>query len=135
MPVLIEEFKKEHSEIIKALEEVKKLGVLTKEGHTKLMSLFPDLLDHLWSEDVRLYPDLIKKSEHNKMLKEVLSFIVDDIGAIHEEMLIFMTKYAEGDIINSTFQREYELLFAFLSKRIWYEENVLYDEYDKINQQ
>ena len=131
MPVLIEEFKKEHSEIIKALEEVKKLGVLTKEGHTKLMSLFPDLLDHLWSEDVRLYPDLIKKSEHNKMLKEVLSFIVDDIGAIHEEMLIFMTKYAEGDIINSTFQREYELLVVFLSKRIWYEENVLYDEYEK----
>ncbi len=131
MSVLIEEFKKEHSGIIKALKEVEKLGVLTKEGYTNLMSLLPALLDHLWSEDVRLYPDLIKKSEHNKMLKEVLSFIVDDIGAIHEEMLIFMTKYAEGDIINSTFQREYELLFAFLSKRIWYEENVLYDEYEK----
>ena len=133
MSVLIEEFKKEHSEIIKALKEVEELGVLTKEGHTKLMSLLPDLLDHLWREDVRLYPDLIKESKHNKKLKEVLSLIVDDIGAIREELLIFMIKYAEGDIINSTFQREYELLFAFLSKRIWYEENVLYDEYEKLN--
>jgi len=133
MSVLIEEFKKEHSKIIEAFKEVKELSVLTIEGHTKLMSLLPDLLDHLWSEDVRLYPDLIKESKHNKMLKEVLRLIVDDIGAIREELLIFMIKYAEGDIINSTFQREYELLFAFLSKRMWYEENVLIDEYEKLN--
>ncbi len=95
------------------------------------MSLLPDLLDHLWNEDTQLYSDLIKKSKNSKMLKEVLSLIEDEIGAIHEELLIFMTKYAKGVIINSIFQREYELLFAFLSKRIWYEENVLYDEYEK----
>ncbi len=133
MSALIEKFKKEHSEFVEAFKEVNKLGVLTKEGHAKLMSLLPDLLTHLWNEDARLYSDLIKKSKHNKMLKEVLSLIVDDIGAIHEELLIFMTKYAKGVIINSTFQREYELLFAFLSKRMWYEENVLNDDYEKLN--
>ena len=38
MSVLIEEFKKEHSEIIAILKEVKKLGIHSEEGRSKLMS-------------------------------------------------------------------------------------------------
>jgi hypothetical protein len=53
---IIEGFKKEHSGIIEAFKEVKKLGVLTKEGHAKLSSLLPNSLDHLWNEDEQLYP-------------------------------------------------------------------------------
>jgi len=132
MSTLIEEFKKEHSEIIEAFKEVKELGVLTKEGHAKLMSLLPDLLDHLWNEDDRLYPVLSKVPEHNKKLKEILSFFVNGLGAIHEEMLIFMNKYAEVVKIDGNFQRDYERLFDVLTKRIGYEESILFDEYNNL---
>ncbi len=134
MSVLIEEFKKEHSEIIEGLKEVEELGILTKEGHAKLIFLTVDLVKHLWHEDEWLYPVLRKASEHNKKLKEILSFFINGLGAIHEEMLNFITKYYQG-AIDSNFQREYERLFGALSKRIEYEENILYGEYDSINQQ
>ncbi len=39
MTTLIDEFKKEHSEIVAALKEVKELGLLTKEGKFKRLSL------------------------------------------------------------------------------------------------
>ena len=91
-----------------------------------------DLLKHLWNEGKLLYPVLREAAEHNKMLKEVLSFFVNGLGVIHEEMLKFFTKYSKG-VIDSNFQREYERLFEALSKRIEYEENILYGEYEKLN--
>lgn len=131
MSELIKEFKKEHSKIIEELKEVEQLGVLTKEGHAKLMFLAVDLLNHLWNEDEWLYPVLRKASEHNKKLQEILRFFANGLGAIHEEMLNFVTKYSNGDI-DSNFKIEYEKLFGILSKRIEYEENTLYDEYNML---
>jgi len=132
MSALIEEFKKEHSGIIEALKEVEELGILTKEGHDKLMFVSVDLLKHLWSEDEWLYPVLRKASEHNKKLKEILSFFVNGLGGIHDEMLNFFLKYSNG-VKDSNFQREYERLFGALSKRIEYEENILFGEYNTMN--
>ncbi len=129
---LIEEFQKEHSVIIEGLKEVDELGIRTKEGHAKLMFLTVDLLKHLWHEDEWLYPVLRKASEHNKKLKEILSFFINGLGDIHEEMLRFIIKYSQG-AIDSNFQREYERLFGALSKRIEYEENILYVEYEELN--
>ncbi len=133
MAALIEKFKREHSEIIEGLNEVEELGILTKGGHAKLMFLTVDLLNHLWNQDELLYPVLRKASEHNKKLEEILSFFVNGLGAIHEGMLNFITKYSNG-IIDSNFQIEYERLFGALSKRIEYEENILYDEYNMLYQ-
>ncbi len=50
----------------------KNLGII--EGHDKLMSTIVDLLKHIWNEDERRYPILKIASEHNKKLKEILSF-------------------------------------------------------------
>ena len=132
MSALIEVFKKDHSKIIEALKEVKELGVLTKEGQAKLTYIIPDLLNHLWDEDDQLYPVLRKASEHNKKLKEILSLFVNGLETIHEEMLTLITKYAKGVVKDSNFQREYERLFDALSKRIQYEEEILYDEYNNL---
>ena len=66
-------------------------------------------------------------------MKEILSFFVNGIGGIHEEMLEFLTKYYNG-IIDRNFQKEYDSLFDSLSKRIEYEENMLFGEYERINQ-
>ena len=50
MSALIEDFKREHSEIVEAFKEVKELGVLTKEGQAKFMSLAADVLKHRFSQ-------------------------------------------------------------------------------------
>ncbi len=51
MSALIEELKREHSEILAILNEVKELGILYKEGQAKLMSIKVSLLEHLWNEN------------------------------------------------------------------------------------
>ena len=128
MSALIEEYKREHSEIIKELKEVDELGILTKEGHAKLMFLTVDLVKHLWHEDEWLYPVLRKASEHNKKLNEILRLFINGLGNIHEEMLNFIIKYHQG-VTDSNFQKEYEKLLNVLSKRIEYEEEILFLEY------
>lgn len=133
MSELIEGFKKEHSGFVEAFREIKELGVLTKEGHARLMFLLPDVLDHLWNEDERFYPVIRKASEQNKKLKKILIYFVNGLGSLHEEILLFMTKYSEGFVMYNTFQREYERLSDAISKRIGYEENFLYDEYEELN--
>ncbi len=133
MSALIEEFKKEHSVIIEALKEVEELGVSTKEGHAQLMTLTVYSLNHLWNEDQWLYPVLRKESVHNKKLKETLSSFNNSLGRVHAEMQNFITKYYKG-VKDNNFQREYERLFGALSKRIEYEENIFYDEYNKLYQ-
>ena len=134
MLVPIEKFKKEHSNIIEALKEVEELGIHTKEGHAKLMSLTVNLLKHLRNEDKHLYPVLRKASEHNKKLKEILNLFVNGLSALYVKMLRFIAKYYKG-IKDNNFQMEYERLFCALSKRIEYEENILFSEYEKLNKQ
>ncbi len=133
MSALIEGFKKEHSEIIEALKKVKELGVLTEEGQAKLMPQIVDLLKHLWSEDQWFYPVLLKASKHNKKLEEILSVFTNGLGGLHGEIQNFITKYSKG-VKDNNFQRDYERLFDTLSRRIEYEENILFSEYEKITQ-
>lgn len=58
MTALIEELKREHSEILVILNEVEGLDILSKEGQAKLMSVITILLEHLKKEDVKFYPVL-----------------------------------------------------------------------------
>ena len=91
------------------------------------------MLNHLWDEDNQLYPVLRKASEHNKKLKEILSFFVNGLSTIHEEMLTLITKYSKEVVKDSNFQRDYERLFEALNIRVVYEENILFGEYEKLN--
>ena len=133
MSALIDEFKKEHSEIIATLNEVEEHGILSEEGQAKLASVEASLLEHLWNEDERLYPVLRKEAERNKKLKEILDVFANDIENIYGDMLEFFGKYTEG-AIDSKFEGEFEHLFATLRTRIRNEENFLYSEYEKIDQ-
>ncbi len=133
MSALIEGFKKEHSEIIATLNEVEELGILSREGQAKLVSVKASLLEHLWNEDERLYPVLRKEAERNKKLKEILDVFANDAENIYGDMLEFFGKYTEG-AIDSKFEGEFEHLFATLRTRIRNEENFLYSEYEKIDQ-
>ncbi|MEE9605484.1 MAG: hemerythrin domain-containing protein [Candidatus Scalindua sp.] len=134
MSALIEELKKDHSEIVDALNEVKELGILSKEGQSKLMSAKERFLTHLKKEDEQLYPVLRKKAENNKQLESALDLCAIDMENVSRIVLEFFDKYY-GGVIDEDFPREFERFFAAFSKRIKDEEDILYDEYDKINQQ
>ncbi len=133
MSVLIEELKKEHSEIAATLKEVKKLGIRSKEGQAKLMSVKASLLAHLKKEDEQLYPALRKEAKHNENLKNALDLFAIDMDNVSRVVQEFFDKYSEG-VLTNEFPKECEDLFAALYSRIRNEEDVLYEEYDMMIQ-
>ncbi len=122
MTVLIEELKKEHLEIVAALNEAKELGILSKEGQAKLLSVKEHLLIHLK-----------KEAEHNESLKNALDLCAIDMENVSRVVLEFFDKYSRG-VLGKELQREFENLCEALGKRITNEEDVLYEEYDMMNQ-
>ena len=131
MSALIEEFKKEHSEIIAILKEVKKLGIHSEEGRSRLMSAKEHLLEHLKKEDTCLYPALRKEANHNKNLKKELDMFAMNPEYVSRVVLEFFDKYS-GGAIDKDFQINFESLFAALNARIRNEEESLYQEYEEI---
>ena len=129
MSILIEELKKEHSGIIATLNEVKKLGILSKEGQDKLISVQTSLLAHLEMEDDQLYPILRKQAENNKDLKNTLDLFEMDMENVSTIVQEFFDKYSE-EFSGEELPEDFENLFAALSKRISNEEAALYEEYE-----
>ncbi len=134
MSALIEELKREHSELVAILNAVKGLDILSKEGQTKLLSTKERFFTHLNKEDRQLYPVLIKEAKENKMLDVTLYLLAIDMMDVSRVVKEFFDKYY-GGVIDEDFQREFERFFATISKRIKDEECILFDEYEKINQQ
>jgi hypothetical protein len=131
MSALIEELKKEHSEIVAILKEVKKLGIHSEEGRSRLMSAKEHVLEHLHKENEQLYPVLRKEAEHNTSLKNELEIFAMDPEYVSRVTLEFFDKYS-GGAIDKDFQINFESLFAALNARIRNEEESLYQEYEEI---
>ena len=129
MSILIEELKKEHSGIIATLNEVKKLGILSKEGQDKLISVQTSLIAHLEMEDDQLYPILRKQAENNKDLKNTLDLFEMDMENVSTIVQEFFDKYSE-EFSGEKLQEDFENLFAALNNRISNEEASLYEEYE-----
>ncbi len=132
MSALIEEFKRDHAEIIAMLNEVREPGILSKEGQAKLMFIKAHLLAHLKKEDEKLYPVLRKEAEHNKNLKKEVAMFTMDPEYVSRVVSEFFDKYSGGEI-DGNFSVNFESLCASLSARIRNEEDALYKEYEAIN--
>ncbi len=133
MSALIDEFKKDHSEIIDTLKEIKELGVLSEEGQAKLISVKESLLEHLKKEDELLYPVLKKEAEHNKKLKELLDVFAADMENVSRIVMEFFDKYSE-EVTDNAAPEAFEELFAAFRNRLRNEEDILYEEHEKIDQ-
>jgi len=133
MLALLEEFKKEHSEIVDTLKKVKEYGILTREGQDKLMSVKPSLIEHLDEEDEKFYPVLWKEAEQNIKLKEVLQIFAKDLENISRVVFRFFDSYDKG-VLDDRLSGDFETLFTVIRYRMENEENILYDEYEKIFQ-
>jgi hypothetical protein len=133
MSALIEEFRKEHSEILAMLNEIKELGVVTHKGQEKLMSVKSCLIEHFSKEDEKFYPVLYKAAEQNMKLKELLELLANDLQTLSIGVTKFFDKYDRG-ILDRMFEEEFENLFVALCKRMRQEEDILYKEYERMNQ-
>ncbi len=133
MSILIKELKKDHLEIAAALDEIKELGILSKEGQAKLLSAKEHLLAHIKKEDEQLYPVLKKAAKNNEQLKSALDLCAIDMENVSRIVLEFFDKYSRG-VSEEELQREFEGLSVALGKRIRNEEDILYEEYDMVNQ-
>tara|TARA_B100001964_G_C14024165_1_gene505263 strand:- start:4 stop:402 length:399 start_codon:yes stop_codon:yes gene_type:complete len=131
MLALIEEFKREHSGILAILNEVKKLGIHSPEGRSKLITAKEFLLEHLNKENEQLYPVLRKGAKHNKDLQNELDIFAIDPQYLTRVVHEFFDDYSGGDT-DKDFQINFESLFASLNARIRNEEESLYHEYDDI---
>ncbi len=132
MSALIKELKKDHSEIVTALNEVKKLGILSEEGQNILVSIKALLITHLKKEDKQLYPFLKKEAENNKLLKDALDLCAIEMENISRNIQEFFDKYSRG-VLGKEPQREFENHFSGIGKRIKNEEDILYGEYEIMN--
>ncbi len=131
MSSLTKEFEREHAEIIAMLNEVKELGILSKEGHAKLMSVKEHLLAHLKKEDVMFYPVLYKEAECSERLKATLDLFAMDMDKITSGVQEFFEKYSEG-AFDEEFPVEFENLLTAFKARVKNEEDALYQEYNDI---
>ncbi len=91
------------------------------------------MLEHLKKEDERLYPVLRKEAEHNKKLKEILDVFAVDMENVSRVVMEFFDKYSE-EVVDSTAPGAFEDLLAAFRNRIRNEEDILYDEHEKIKQ-
>ena len=131
MSPLIEEFKREHSEIIDALKECRELGIFTKKGKTKLMAVKESLLEHLKEEDEKFYPVLWQEAEQNKQLKEGLEVFAKDWGNVSSVAFEIFHRY-DKEVLSDSLLLDFGTLFSVLRNRMRNEENFLYGEYEKI---
>ncbi len=131
MKALVEELMKEHSEILAILNEVKRLGILSKEGQVKLMSAKKHLLAHLKKEDKQLYPFLIKEAKSDKLLEGTLVLLAIEMRDVSRVALEFFDKYSKG-VFGKEFQKELGSLFVLLRNRIRNEEDILYEKYEEM---
>ncbi len=135
MSILIEELKKEHSEILATLNEVKQFGILSEDGQDKLMSLEVSLLAHLEMEDNQLFPVLKKEAEHSNSIKDTLELFTIDMENVSKIVREFFKKYSEGfsGVELDQLSEDFENLFSALTKRICNEEESLYEEYETLD--
>ncbi len=133
MSILIEELKHEHSEILATLNEVKKLGILSKEGQSKLLAVKAVLLEHLQNEDDRLYPILKTNAKESKTLENTLDLFEIDMKNVSHIVKNFFEKFSSG-VDDNVIQREFEILYTALVERIKNEEDLLYDEFENLQQ-
>jgi hemerythrin superfamily protein len=126
------ELKKEHAELRESLNKIDQIGHFTKETRVELMIVKDYFLRHLEKEDGEVYPRLKKASLQDEDLKNIFQHFEDEAKLISEFAFIFFDKYSSRDASSDGFQREFNLIYSTLMKRIEKEEEILFPEYEKL---
>ncbi len=131
MSKLIDEFMNDHKIITEMLENVKTLGINSKEGQKILMDAKKGLLDHLKKEDDFLYPTLREAAKSNSALQITLDLFATNMDTVSQIALDFFDKYSIGDS-GLDFAKDLGHLIGSLKTRMRKEETGIYLKFDKL---
>jgi hemerythrin HHE cation binding domain-containing protein len=131
MSNLIEELKREHKIILDILSQVRTLGISSKSGQEKLISARDLLMAHMAKEDEHYYPELRRAAEHNRDLKRMLDYFINDMDAVSKKAVHLFDKYAYGGD-EAEFAGEIKMLYMTLKDRIRIEEETLFEKFNAI---
>lgn len=133
MSKLVDELKNDHSVLSETLKKIKSLGISSADGQEMLLAAKSGLLTHLKKEDEQLYPVLYNAAKSDANLKQTLDFFAKDMDVISKTAFGFFDKYSEGGS-GLEFAEDCGQLFATFSQRLRKEEDIIYAEYDKLEQ-
>ncbi len=125
---IIESLGQEHAQLMKALENIKKIGIGRTEGKKSLFLIKKNLLAHLEREDKEFYPILAKLAKKDENLKTTLEFFAKDMQEISKKVLDFFDKYSQ-ESAGLVFAKDAGQIYAALYKRIAREEKILFAAY------
>jgi iron-sulfur cluster repair protein YtfE (RIC family) len=132
MSEFVSDLKKEHVEIRNSLDKIDQIGHFTKETRVELVMVKDYLLKHLEKEDGEVYARLKETSLNDEHLKNILQYFEEEAKLISKFAVIFFDKYSSRHALTDGFQREFNLIYSTLLKRIEKEEEILFPEYEKL---
>ena len=133
MSSLLEELKNEHRIMLDILDQVRHLGISSKTGQEKFLSIRDLLISHMKKEDERYYPELKRAAESNEALKLTLDYFVRDMEVVSQRAMQVFDKYAQGGT-EKDFAGDLTLLYMTLKDRIRIEEETLFKKYSGWNE-
>lgn len=128
MSSLLEELKNEHRIMLDILDQVKLLGISSRTGQEKFLSIRDLLISHMKKEDEKYYPALIKAAESNMELKMTLDYFARDLEVVTRRTMQLFEKYSQGGT-ETEFTGDVTLLYMTLKDRIRIEEETLFKKY------
>ena len=130
MSGLIDELKKEHSEILAVLSELMGKGITLDDMENNLLLAKDLILNHLQKEDKTIYPILKEAAKNNDELQAKLERFEKDRKKVTQFSLKLFHKYLQKEekIYKAL---DIEKLIIIIRKRIEFEENDLFPEYKK----
>jgi iron-sulfur cluster repair protein YtfE (RIC family) len=134
MSSLLEELQNEHRIMLDILDQVRHLGISSKTGQDKFLSIRDLLISHMRKEDERYYPALRRAAENNEALKLTLDYFARDMAVVSRRAMQVFDKYAQGGT-EKDFAGDLTLLYMTLKDRIRIEEETLFKKYSHANEE
>ena len=131
MESIIEELKQEHEELRRILQAAIEIGIASKAGQAKLLSMRELLMSHLQKENDEIYVPLKMKAVSDRELARVL----DPFFAKLEEIPSFAAEFferLERDGASIELARSAGRLAGMIRNRIHQAEYVVFSEFEKL---
>ena len=134
MSSLLDELRNEHRIMLDLLDQVRQLGISSRTGQERFLSIRVLLLAHMKKEDETFYPALKRAAEQNETLRLALDYFAKDMENVSRRALQVFDKYTRGGS-ETEFTGDLKLLYMTLKDRIHIEEETLFTKYGGVFRQ
>jgi len=131
---LTQKFQKDHKDLVSQITSITKAVSEDKihKAKQELKKFKLAILGHFMEEDIKLYWYLKNYYKDYETTMDTIEEFEKSMKVVQRDLLHFLDYYSREDIkIDYTFDRKFDSIVDFLSKRIETEENTLYTLYIK----